>query len=97
MSGPNRKKGRKNSSPWYQSTWISGLLLLALAGYLLYCLRDQKEDHLVTEILVQEMVSERPILLPPPQAEMAAIADQSKPTPPLIAQADADQEKNSSE
>jgi TolA-binding protein len=76
---------------------LACLLPLALAGYLLYCFRDQKKDQLVTEILIQEMVSERPTLLPPPQAETAAIADQRKPTPPLIAQADADQEKNLSE
>ena len=76
---------------------LACLLPLALAGYLLYCFRDQKEDPLVTEILVQEMVSERPTLLPPPQAEMAAIADQRKPTPPLIAQSDGDEEKSSSQ
>jgi hypothetical protein len=76
---------------------LACLLPLALAGYLLYCFRDQKEDQLVTEILVQEMVSEHPTLLPPPQAEMAAVADQRKPTPPLIVQADADEEKNSSQ
>ena len=76
---------------------LACLLPLALAGYLLYCFRDQKEDQLVSEILIQEMVSEQPTLLPLPQADMAAVADQRKPTPLLIAQADADEEKNSSE
>ena len=33
MSGRNRKKARKrNSKPWYDSAWLSGLLLLAVAG-----------------------------------------------------------------
>ncbi len=34
MSGRNRKKARKNSKPWYESAWLSGLLLLAVALYM---------------------------------------------------------------
>lgn len=35
MSGRNRKKAKKkNGRPWYESAWLSGLLLLAVAAYL---------------------------------------------------------------
>jgi len=35
VSGRNRKKAkRKTGAPWYQSAWISGLMLLAVAVYL---------------------------------------------------------------
>ena len=76
---------------------LACLAPLALAGYLLYCLRDQKEDQLVAEILIQEMVSDEPRLLPAPPAPKAAVAVESKPTPPLIAQADADPDEESPE
>ena len=76
---------------------LACLAPLALAGYLLYCLRDQKEDQLVAEILIQEMVSAEPRLLPAPPAPKAAVAVESKPTPPLIAQGDADADKESPE
>ncbi len=35
MSGRNRKKAKaKNGKPWYESAWLSGLLLLAVALYM---------------------------------------------------------------
>ena len=72
---------------------LACLVPLALAGYLLYCLRDQSDDQAVGEILIEELVSEQPALLPPPHADTAVIEDQRKPRPPSIAQAEAHEDE----
>ncbi len=74
---------------------LACLVPLALAGYLLYCLRNQKDDPVVTELLIEEITSEQPTLLPLPRPGIARIEDQRKPEPPSLAQADADQEADS--
>ena len=74
---------------------LACLIPLALAGYLLYCLRDQKDDPVVAELLIEEMISEQPTLLPPPRTGIARIEGQQRPEPPSLAQADADQEVDS--
>lgn len=64
----------------------------ALAGYLLYCLRTQELDPVVTEMLIEEMVSQQPVLLAPPRMDVAAIEDQRKPELPSLTQADAERD-----
>lgn len=76
---------------------LACLIPLALAGYLLYCLRSQQDDPVVTELLIEEMTSEQPTLLPPPRTGIARIEDRHKPEPPSSAQADADQEVDSAD
>ncbi len=45
---------------------LACLLPLVLCGYLLYVLRDSgTEDEAVTELLIEELVADRPRLLPP--------------------------------
>jgi DNA repair exonuclease SbcCD ATPase subunit len=43
---------------------LACLIPLALAGYLLYCLRNQDDDEAVGELLIQELTTDRPLLLP---------------------------------
>jgi hypothetical protein len=74
---------------------LACLIPLGLAGYLLYCLRNQKDDPIVTELLIEEITSDQPTLLPSPQKDVARIEDQRKPDPPSLTQADADQEEDS--
>lgn len=71
---------------------LACLAPLTLAGYLLYCLRTQEEDPAITEMLIEEMVSQQPVLLAPPRMDVAAIADQRQPDPPSLTQADAKQD-----
>lgn len=40
---------------------------LILAAYLLYCLRDRDEDQAIGELLIEELTTDRPLLLPPPR------------------------------
>ena len=48
---------------------LACLLPLLLAGYALYCLRDPGQtDVAMTEVLVQELVADKPLLLPPPDS-----------------------------
>lgn len=42
---------------------------LALAAYLLYCLRDRDEDQVIGELLIEELTTDRPSLLPSPPPE----------------------------
>jgi TolA-binding protein len=67
---------------------LACMVPLALAGYLLYCLRNQKDDPVVTELLIEEMTSEQPTLLPRPQTSIALIEGQHEPEPPSLAPAD---------
>ena len=67
---------------------IACMLPLALAAYLLYCLRAEGNDPQLNEVLIRELVSERPVLLPPPRADVAAIEDQRKPRLPSTDQDD---------
>jgi hypothetical protein len=76
---------------------LACLISLAVAGYLLYCLRDRSDDQVVGEILIEELLSDDPVLLPPPQANVAAIEDQRNPRPPSIAQAEANEDEKSIE
>ena len=76
---------------------LACLIPLALAGYLLYCLRNHKDDPVVTELLIAEITSEQPTLLSPPRTGIARIEDQREPEPPSLAQADADQEVDSAD
>ena len=43
---------------------LACLIPLALAGYLLYCLRDRSDDEAVGELLIQELTTDRPLVLP---------------------------------
>jgi TolA-binding protein len=43
---------------------LACLLPLALAGYLLYCLRGRSDDEAVGELLIEELTTDRPLLLP---------------------------------
>jgi TolA-binding protein len=43
---------------------LACLIPLALAGYLLYCLRDRSDDEAVGELLIQELTSDQPLVLP---------------------------------
>lgn len=43
---------------------LACLIPLTLAGYLLYCLRDRSDDEAVGELLIQELTSDRPLVLP---------------------------------
>lgn len=76
---------------------LACLVPLALAGYLLYCLRDRSDDQVVSEILIEELVSEHPVLLPSPQPTPSAIEDHREPKPPWTAMADAGGEEDSTE
>ena len=76
---------------------LACLIPLGLAGYLLHCLSNQKDDPVVTELLIEEMTSEKPTLLPRPQNSVARIADQRDPEPPSLSTADADQEVDSAD
>ena len=73
---------------------LACLIPLALAGYLLYCLHNHKDDPVVTELLIEEIASEQPTLLPPPRTGTARIEDQREPDPSSLPQADADQDEN---
>ena len=62
------------SAEYFDST--AALLLgclapLALATYLLYCLRDRNEDQASGELLIEELTTDRPLLLPSPSSELA--------------------------
>lgn len=58
---------------------LACLLPLLLAGYVVHCLRDHgQSDSLVAEVLVQEIVAEKPLLLPPARS-VAAIPLQAEP------------------
>ncbi len=47
---------------------LACILPLLLAAYVLYCVRDPAQtDATMAEILVQELVAEKPFLLPPPK------------------------------
>ena len=76
---------------------LACLIPLALAGYLLYCLRNQKDGPVVTELLIEEMTAEQPTLLPPPRTDIARIEGQRKLEPPSSPHADADQEADSAD
>jgi len=76
---------------------LACLIPLALAGYLLSGLRNQRDDPVVTELLIEEITSEQPMLLPPPRDSIARIEDPRKPEPLSLAPADNDQEVDSAD
>jgi hypothetical protein len=76
---------------------LACLIPLALAGYLLYCLRDRSDDEAVGELLIRELTADRPLLLPPLRTDVGRIADQRNPDPPSLTQADAEQDEDSAD
>jgi len=76
---------------------LACLIPLALAGYLLYSLHSQKDDPLVTELLIEEVTSEHPTFLPPPKDRIARIEDQRQPEPPSLVHADTSREVDSAD
>ena len=76
---------------------LACLIPLGLAGYLLHCLRHQKDDPVVTELLIEEITSEQPMFLPRPQNGVARIADQREPEPPSLVHADTSREVDSAD
>ena len=76
---------------------LACLIPLALAGYLLYCLRNQSDDEAVGELLIHELTTDRPLVLPLPQTDVACIEDQRKPEPPSLTQADAEPKEDSAD
>ena len=71
---------------------LASLIPLGLAGYLLYSLNSQKDDPIVTELLIEEITSEQPMFLSPQQDRVARIEDQRKPEPPSLVHSDTSQE-----
>ncbi|MFH1921539.1 MAG: hypothetical protein ABIP48_16870 [Planctomycetota bacterium] len=76
---------------------LACLIPLALAGYLLYCLWDRSDDEAVGELLIQELTTDRPLLLPLLQTDVARIENQCKTDPSSLTQADADQDEDSAD
>ena len=59
---------------------LACLLPLLLAGFALYCLRDQGQaDSAVAEVLITELITDKPLLLPPPRS-VAAIVGETPPS-----------------
>ena len=58
---------------------LACLIPLALAGYMLYCLRDRSDDEAVGELLIQELTTDRPLVLPlapdPPTHERPSLGE----------------------
>lgn len=76
---------------------LACLVPLGLAAYLLHCLHDQRDDPLVTELLIEEITSKQPMLLPPPQDGIARMEDPRKPEPLSLGPANDDQEVDSAD
>jgi hypothetical protein len=54
--------------------------VLAFCGYLLFALRQEKDhDQAVSELLIEDLTSQQPILVPPVPAPVVAITHHSAP------------------
>ena len=71
---------------------LACLLPLVLCWYLLRSVHDEQDDAIVTEILIEELGSEHPTLLPPFAAEHTGV-EHSQTSPKLLTVAD-DQDDN---